>query len=153
MRYAYLTLLLLGLLSTPLAPAADSQNHQVVDGVSVYLGVLPAEMILGHPRGHPESEMHGGPPTGERRYHVVVAAFDAATGKRIADARVTATVSQLGLSGTKKKLEPMTIAGTISYGNYFTLPGPGPYRIEVEIRSPRTPRPLRLSFDYAFART
>lgn len=149
---AYLMIVLLGLLMATQAPAADGQN-KVVDGVSVYLGVIPAEMILGHPKGHPESEMHGGIPAGERRYHVVVAAFDAATGKRIADAQVTATVSQLGLSGTRKRLEPMAIAGTISYGNYFSFPGTGPYRIEVEVRGPRSPKPLRVSFDYPFART
>jgi len=80
----------------------DNSRHQVAEGVDIYLGVIPAEMILGHPKLHTEAEMHGGVPVGEHRYHVTVALFDAATGKRITGAQVKASVSELGLSGIEK---------------------------------------------------
>lgn len=40
------------------ALAADTATHKVVDGVAIYLGMLPAEMILGHPKPHTEAQMH-----------------------------------------------------------------------------------------------
>lgn len=132
--------------------AADVATHKVVNGVAIYLGVLPSEMILGHPHSHTEAEMHGGVPAGEHRYHVTVVLFDAATGKRITGAQVKARVSELGLSATEKKLEPMLIAGTISYGNYFTMSGTGIYRIQVQIRRPGVAQAIEAEFEYQHAR-
>jgi hypothetical protein len=57
--------------------------------------------------------MHGHVPKGPHEYHLVAAVFDAATGARVSDAAVTAEVSGLGLSGSKRKLEPMQIAGKL----------------------------------------
>lgn len=134
--------------------AADSSQHKVVHGVAIYLGVFPAEMILGHPRAHTEAEMHGGVPAGQHQYHVVVALFDNATGKRITGARVKANVSEIGLSGVQKKLEPMLIAGTVSYGNYFNMPATSnPYRINVRIELPGMADAIEAQFDYQHART
>jgi len=136
-----------------IAFAADSSLHKVVHGVSIYLGVFPAEMILGHPRSHPEAEMHGGVPAGQNRYHVVVALFDNATGRRITGARVKANVHEIGLSGVQKKLEPMLIAGTVSYGNYFIMPPTdNPYRIQVRIELPGVAEAIEAQFDYQHAR-
>ncbi|HEX7971703.1 MAG TPA: hypothetical protein VF501_05740 [Thiobacillus sp.] len=133
--------------------ADDSNLHKVVHGVSIYLGVFPAELVLGHPRSHPEAEMHGGVPAGQHRYHVVVALFDNATGKRITGARVKANVSEIGLSGVQKKLDPMLIAGTVSYGNYFAMPATdNPYRIQVRIELPGVADVIEAQFDYQHAR-
>ncbi|MHB1233963.1 MAG: hypothetical protein ACYCZQ_15460 [Burkholderiales bacterium] len=131
--------------------AADTATHKVVHGVAIYLGVLPAEMILGHPKPHTEAEMHGGVPVGKHQYHVLVSLFDAATGKRITGAQVKATVREIGLSGPQKKLEPMLIAGTISYGNYFNMPGTNPYRILVQIRIPGSSDLIEAEFEYQHA--
>jgi hypothetical protein len=131
--------------------AAETGQSKVVEGVAIYLGILPSEMILGYPKAHPEAEMHGGVPAGEHRYHIMVALFDSASGKRITDAEVTAKVSELGLFGPQKKLEPMLIAGTVTYGNYFTLSARGPYRIQVQIRRPGMPRAIEAAFEYARA--
>ena len=129
--------------------AADSSQHKVVHGVAIYLGVFPAEMILGHPKPHVEAEMHGGVPAGQHQYHVVVALFDNATGKRITGARVKANVSEIGLSRAQKKLEPMLIAGTVSYGNYFNMPATNnPYRIQVRIELPGVAGAIEAQFDY-----
>jgi hypothetical protein len=130
------------------AGAEDVGWHRLVDGVSAYLGVFPAALVERHPRGHPEREMHGGPPRGAHRYHVTIALFDEPSGERIADAEVTARVSPLGLVGANKRLEPMDIGGAPSYGNWFLLPGADTYRIEVEIRRPGQAEPLRTEFAY-----
>lgn len=129
--------------------AADSSRYRVVHGVAIYLGVLPAEMILGHPRQHTEAEMHGGVPAGQNQQHVVVALFDNATGKRITAARVKANVSEIGLAGVQKKLEPMLISDTVSYGNYFNMPATrNPYRINVRIELPGVAEVIEAQFDY-----
>ncbi len=133
--------------------AADVATHKVVNGVDIYVGVLPSEMILGHPRSHTEPGMHGGFPAGEHRFHVMVALFDAATGKRITGADVKATVSELALSGTEKKLEPMLIADTISYGAYFIMSGTGIYRIQVQVRRPGVSQAIEAEFEYQHGRT
>lgn len=78
-------IVVLGMISS--ATADDTELHQLVDGIAVYFGVLPAEMIRGHPKAHPESQMHGGIPI-DRRYHLTVAIFDDTSGKRITNAVV-----------------------------------------------------------------
>jgi hypothetical protein len=87
--------------------AADSSLHKIVDGVAIYLGVIPAELIEGHPKAHPESGLHGGaPPVTEERYHIVIALFDAKTGARITNAKVTASLSSFGFPVGKKRSSP-----------------------------------------------
>ncbi len=129
------------------ASAAESSYRQVMDGVAVYLGVVPAELVRGHPPEHPEGQMHGGAPAGEN--HIMVALFEEKTGKRLSDAAVTATVTGPGRFKAGKKLEPMVIAGSMSYGNYFYMPGPGPYRIKLTIRLPGAAREIRATFTWA----
>jgi len=82
----------------------------------------------------------------------MVAVFEAASGARIGDAVVTAQVGKLGLTPVRKRLEPMAIAGAMSYGNYFALSSPGPYRIELHIVRPGVVRPTVATFTYAPAR-
>lgn len=135
------------------ASAADSSQHKVVHGVAIYLGVFPAEMILGHPKPHTEAEMHGGVPAGQHQQHVVVALFKNATGKRISGAKVSAQVHEINFAGAQKKLEPMLIAGTVSYGNYFNMPATNnPYRIRVRIELPGVDGVIEAQFDYQHAR-
>lgn len=129
--------------------AADSAQYKITDGIAIYLGVIPAEIVRGHPKQHPEGAMHGGAPSGERDHHVMIAVFDSATGKRIANAKVTARVGELGhLGESEKKLEPMAIAGTTTYGNFFRLTGSGPYRVQVEIRRPGIEQPTKAEFEF-----
>lgn len=122
--------------------------QKVVSGITIYLGVVPAEVVQGYPKQHPEGEMHGGVPTGRDRYHVTVALFDHATGQRITNADVSATVREIGLGGATKKLGAMAINGTITYGNYFEMPSSGTYRIQIEIRRPGVASAIRTEFDY-----
>ncbi len=128
--------------------AADNANYKTSGGLTVYLGVLPAAMIQGHDKDHPEGGMHRGIPSGEHAYHVMAAVFNAETGERIEDARVEAGVAALGLTPVTQTLERMAIAGTITYGNYFTMRVGGWYRITFSITTPGVHEPVVLEFQY-----
>jgi hypothetical protein len=115
--------------------------------LAVYLGVLPAAMVQGH-QTHPEERMHGGVPSGPHAYHVVAAVFDASTGKRLENVKVEARVTPRRLAGEARALEPMEIADTVTYGNYFTMGGSDPYRIELSITPPGAGPPVEVEFTY-----
>lgn len=152
LRHSTVTLLVSLLALASWTALAEDGQRKTVDGLSVYIGVLPAEILLGHPKGHHEREMHGGVPAGVNRYHVVVALFDAASGRRVTDARVKIGGASIGMTPSRKKAEPMLINNVITYGAYVTLPGPGPYKIWVEIRRAGGAKPIEVEFDYPFAR-
>jgi hypothetical protein len=130
------------------AAAAENTEFKTVDGLAVYLGVVPAEIVKGHPRGHPEQTMHGGAPIGSHQYHVLAAFFDSASGARISDAAVTAQVSGLGLSGSRYRLEAMEIADTVTYGGYFNLPGRDLYTVRLTVERPGVPQTVVVDFTY-----
>ena len=125
-----------------------SDYTRTAGGLTVYLGVVPAEIIRGHPSAHPERKMHGGPPRGPHQYHVIAAIFDAASGTRISDATVMAKISGLGLSGPETTLEPMKIADTTTYGTFVYLPGTDLYTITLTIQRPGSMQPVVLDFKY-----
>lgn len=127
--------------------AGATGYRQVVGGVAIYLGIMPAELVRGHPPAHPESGMHGGVPVGEN--HLTVALFDDKTGERIIRAEVSATVTGPNRFSAEKKLESMTIAGSTTYGNYFIMPGSGPYRIALRIRVPGIGHEIQAVFSWA----
>jgi len=143
---------LLLILAAQLSFAAAGGQYKTVAGMSVYVGVLPAEMLLGHPKGHHEREMHGGVPGGASRHHVVVALFETASGRRIANAKVKVGVSSIGMATSWAQTEPMLINGMTTYGAYVTLPGPGPYKIRVEIKRPDADKAAEVELDYPFSR-
>lgn len=131
-------LLTIALVSLPsVALGGDNGPGRTAGGITVYLGVTLADTVRGRSPPHTEIAMHGGVPSGSHAYHLMVAIFDAATGARIEDAKVSARVSELGLSGSKVKLEPMRIGDMITYGNYVSLPGRVPYRIDVGVDRPQ----------------
>ena len=137
------------ILPAGIATATNDDLFKIVDGLAVYLGVVPAQIVKGHLSGHPEQTMHGGVPSSiGREYHVVVAIFDAATKARISDASVTAQVSGVALAGPKKQLEPMNIANTITYGGFFVLPGRDLYTVRLEIARPGSEKPVVVEFKY-----
>ena len=131
---ALLGALWIALGSSGVAVAADTDQSKTAGGVTVYLGVVPAEIVKGLPASSStEGPMHGRIPKGPHEYHIVAAVFDAVTGSRISDAAVTAEVSGVGLSGDKRKLEPMQISGTTTYGGFFDLPGFDIYTVKLEV--------------------
>ncbi len=133
---------------TGIAIAAEPGQSKTAGGLTVYLGVLPAELVKGPGPHSAEKPMHGRIPKGPREYHVVAAIFDAASGARVVDAVVAAQVSGLSLSGPKKKLEPMEIEKTITYGGFFDLPGRDIYTVRLEIVRPGATAPVTVNFKY-----
>lgn len=149
----YVRTAVLGLLLGVFAPGAHTSAlaqgayRQEADGIAIYFGIVPAELVRGHPREHPESGMHGGAPVGES--HLMVALFDAKTGARITNATVVAHVSGTGVRKLEKTLEPMTVAGAVTFGNYFNLTGSGPYRFELQVLLPGRSTAIRTRFEWA----
>lgn len=117
--------------SVPVSTQTDYSKS--AGGYSVYLGVVPTEIVKGHAATHTEATMHGGAKARDS-HHVMVSIIEERSGKQIADAVVEARVGEIGLSVTAKKLEPMVIAGRMTYGNFFPMSGAGPFQIDVEFR-------------------
>ncbi|HHX4058151.1 TPA: hypothetical protein ACU967_005936 [Burkholderia contaminans] len=126
----------------------DAAQHLLVGETDVYYGITPAAAVGSHPASHAEASMHGGAPRSRYRYHLVVALFDRTTHQRIRDAQVIAAVREFGLGETRKDLEAMPIEGNASYGGYFNLGGPGPYRVRLEIKRPDYPGVASGQFEY-----
>ncbi len=132
-----------------LPAGAANPTSRVVNGVAVYLGVIPAAIVRGHTSEHEESRMHGGAVAGDT--HVMIALFDDKSGKRIADAEVAAAVTGPKRYREQKRLEPMLIASAPSYGNYFSLYGPGSYRVALSIRLPGAAQEIRTTFTWSLS--
>ncbi len=127
----------------------SSANHlgrsQVVDGTVVYLGIMAADVIREHPDQYPKHERQK-IPSGPHVHHVMLALFDVSSGERITDADVEVRVSPLGLSGPKKRLDPTSVAGAVTYCNYFALAPTETYVIQALIRRPGVPHVIRAKF-------
>lgn len=136
------------LASASMARAQDAGDTSVktAGGMTVYVGLLPAAILRNHLPTHTEPQMHGGVPHGRHEAHLTVAVFDAAKGSRIEDATVHARISPLGLVGERKKLDPMSIAGTVTYGQFFTVPGADRYTMTVEVRRKDRKTPAKFDF-------
>jgi hypothetical protein len=130
----------------PVAFAHVSNESESAAGLTVELGIVPAETLRGRPEEDAVRKMHGGVPSGKSMYHVMVAVFDSKTGARITDAQVRARVEDVGLTREEKALEPMKVADAVTYGNFFRMAGQGTFRITVQIRRPGTTRATELQF-------
>lgn len=139
--------LLLIVLAGAGAPAwgKHASQHEAVNGLDVYIGLLPGPMVERFPKGG-EERMHGGPPGKERRYHLVVAVFDNATGQRIKHADVRARVAEPGLAGEERSLQPMKIQGAATYGHFFDMPESGRYVITVTVKRTHQAPAVRAEF-------
>lgn len=141
--------LILGLALAGPLQAQDAGSYQIAGSVAAYLGVMPAEIVGGHPADHPETRMHGGPPENAHSEHIVIALFDDPSGTRIEDATVDATISGLGdIAITPMTLDPMLIAGVITYGAYVTLPQKDTYTINLKISRPDSATVTNMRFTY-----
>lgn len=126
MLYKKLFIFLFLMFGTNLVLADHAQRHQIIDSMSIYLGVMPAQLTQKY------GSMHGGAPYEEHSYHIVIAIFDTKSGKRITNAKLKTIVALLGMKGTTKNLEPMHDG--LSYGNYFTMHKAAHYTISIEIQ-------------------
>lgn len=128
--------------------ANGNDQHRLINGMDIYYGVVPAEVVKSHPQRHTEAAMHGKNLLSGGTHHLVVTLYDNKTTRRIDDAKVEAVVIPLGLAHQPKPLEPMQINGTISYGNYFDMIGIGPFRIELQITRPGKGGTTKTEFEY-----
>lgn len=136
-------------LTATLAAAQTDPNVRYAQNLVVYFGVMPAEVVRGHPASHPESQMHGRGHEGPGEKHVVIALFEATSGARITDATVTARVVESAQGA--RRLEPMTVAGATTYGNYLPLADTGSQQVRVEIRRPSLEKEAVVTFRYPVA--
>jgi cytochrome c5 len=132
----------------PLEVTVADSTHQIVDGIEVYLGMVPAETLRDRPRGSHEKLMHGGIPGGSDYFHLNVSLFDAKTRAVVTDAQVEVRVAEPVMGSVTKKLQPMTIGQVRSYGNYFRMASRNPYTITVSVRRPGMARTAEAKFDH-----
>ena len=135
-------------LASSLVLAHVSDESQSAAGLTVNLGIVPAQALGGRPEEDAVRQMHGGVPSGKSMYHVMVAIFDAGTGQRVTNAQVRARVEEVGLTSEEKALQPMQVANAVTYGNFFRMAGSGTFRITVQIRLPDTTRMTELRFEH-----
>jgi cytochrome c5 len=132
----------------PAPTTVKDPNHKSVDGIEIYLGLMPAENIHALPKDSPERTMHGGIPKGSGYYHVNVSLFDEKTRAPINNAQVQMQFDWPGLDSIPVELEPMMLGG--SYGKYVK-PQPGTsYRITLRIKRPGTTRTVEANFESTF---
>lgn len=127
--------------------SAEAESVKIVDGVRIILGLLPSEMVRGHPLAHAEASMHGGSPADADQYHVLIVLFDGKSNALIRDAVVRATVREPGLPGREKRLDPMAIGETLSYGNYFDMTDSEPHVILVRVERPQVSSVIEVRFE------
>ncbi len=146
------TLKLLAWVAFALVPSVAfahiANENQSAAGLTVELGIVPADTLRGRPEEEALRKMHGGVPSGKSMYHVMVAIFDAKTGRQVTDALVRARVEEVGLTREEKALEPMQVADAVTYGNFFRMAGSATFRITVQIRLPGTTRMTELQFEH-----
>ena len=107
-------------------PAAADPHHKLVGGVEFYLGIAPAaSAAVSQPR-----------PSGPGYYYVNLTLREAASGAYIKDAEVEARAANAVSGGETKKLAPMALADSASYGSFFRMQGQEPYVITVQVRRP-----------------
>lgn len=133
----------------PAAPAAPADNHKIVSGTEIFLGIASADSLRAqYPKGSPESTMHGGIPSGRGYYHVNISLFDGKTRTAITDAQVEVSVREPVMGGETRKLDLVTINNIKSYGNYFRMSSKSTYTITVRIRRPGNSQVIEAKFDY-----
>lgn len=130
-----------------IARAEFNNPVQNTHGLTIYAGVIPAAVVKGHPKAHPEATMHGGAPSSPSSFHYVIAIFDEKTGARIEDADVTGTVSLPGhLESQSLKFDAMKVSDTITYGAFATYASMGSHELDLQIKRPGSTDPVRVKF-------
>jgi cytochrome c5 len=120
------------------APAAADPNHKLISGVDLYLGIAPAaSAAVSQPR-----------PSGAGYYYVNLSLRDAATGAYIKNAQVEARAANAVSGGDTRKLEPMALGESMSYGSFFRMQGKEPYVITVQVRRSGATTPIEAKFDF-----
>ena len=116
---------------------------------SVYLAVMPGEVLSGPPTAADPGASPFQQPAGKDIHHVMVSIFDSRTGRRITNATVEARVAALGFSGMKKPLENTSVMGNPVYAGLFPMQGRGPFKVDIEFHSPENARREHATFYFS----
>lgn len=127
---------------------ADTSQSITSHGLTVYFGVVPAEIARGLQMGHTNQSAESKASTAKSNYHLVVAIFNAVNGERVTDATVSASISIPGNRSPEVELQPMKMADTITYGNIFEIPREGTYHIFLRIIRTGQAKPVMLDLMY-----
>lgn len=114
---------------------AVAQERHERNGVVLYWGLVPAAIVS---QQHALDEMHGGlPPGGGKINHLVLALFEAKSGRRIDDAVIRAQLTEPGIVDPPARyVPPMVVNGVASYGQLFGMAYGGPYRFRIFVKLP-----------------
>ncbi len=134
----------LAIFSAP-ASAGHFGQTKTVGGVVIYLGMVPAAALRQHPDTFPAHEVRK-IPSGRHVHHVMLALFEDPGGERITNAVVTVHVAPLALGGPTRPLDPMMVAGVLTYCNYFRISSLDTTVIQAEIRRPDAARVIHARF-------
>lgn len=128
----------LALVAAAMARAYGADQRLTVDGLEVFYGIVPTAVVR-HDANQHDFPSHSGSQRRNAR-HLLIALYDAQSGRRIEDATVVASVTPLGMAAEQKPLSPMRIDGIVTFGNFFDFPaGSGPFRIELRVGRPCQP--------------
>ena len=124
--------------AAPAPSAARDPNHKSIDGMDIYLGIVPAETAaVARPK-----------PSGKGYFYVTISVRDSATQADVKDAQVQARAASPVAGGETKKLELMTANNAASYGDFFRMSGRDPFTITVQVRRPGAAQASEAKFDF-----
>ena len=91
---------------TTLSAAAVTDFEKHADGLAIYMGVVPAQLLRGNADASHLATMHGGLPGASGSHHLVIAIYDERTQRQVEGADVVANVTPLGLGPTAASSSP-----------------------------------------------
>ncbi|OUL95696.1 hypothetical protein [Paraburkholderia hospita] len=137
------------------AYADDLSRSVTAHGLTVHYGVIPSSK-LGESGSAAASNVTA---PGPNQYHLTVAIFDAATGRRVSDATVLASVkgpqahdTHFHAKPVEKRLDAVKVGSAVTYGNDFQMPWSGIYHLDLTVTQKDQPKPtkIRLNYDHRF---
>jgi hypothetical protein len=129
--------------------ARAEEFYRLSGRYAIFIVVESADRALAREPAREAARMHGGPDLRHLTHHLQIVLFDASSGERIGDARVSAKVSATGSDPQEKRLDPMGLKGATSYGAYFRFRHETKYRVELAIAGRDDPTPASAAFEYA----
>lgn len=124
-----------------LVPKAAIGGHMAVsqkaDGTQVYIGFMLTRKLVQSAQLNPRVYgAHGTQPVplGRHKYHMIIAVFDTASGKRITDAKLKVRIAPLAFGASFVDLVRMETAGAVGYCGFFDMPPHDLYIIDLRIK-------------------
>ena len=136
----------------PSSLRTEPQTEQLStqEGVTAYIGLVPAEIIKGLTMSAAaERGLRGHMPRRPHEYQILAALFNAANGERISDAVVSVELSRPGSQNSRQKLTPTQIEGAATYGGVIDLPAFDLYSLKLTVERPgASPTLFQFKYDH-----